>query len=763
MKMKQYIKLFPVLALTAAVAASCADDEILPFEVEKPESLVQYEAQYGYLNNYDAMKSYVDRQASPNFHLGLAIGANDFNDRGIVYQLVCENFDEMTAGNEMKYASIVNEEGEMNFATVEDFVETAKAAGVTIYGHTLAWHSQQNNNYLNGLIADKVILPDPEDQNHYLLLHQDAKANPWDGQVYYTLAIPLANDTEHTLSFRAKASQEFNFQFWTMNAQSQDVTVNGGTSIAADWTDYSFTFVPTGDVNAIKLVVGDLAGDFCIDDMSLIATGSDENLIANGDFEDENLANWTKYSWHAVTYTWVAEQISAGGGDGGYCLTLTNSTMQSANYGAQAWYQFSSPLKAGTSYTFTCMAKATSDYANLAPFLQSTTAGDQSYPAGFPVGTTWKECTTSFTPDKDVYDKFTFNFGDFVGTIYIDDVKIVETGSATNLVANGDFEEANINGWSSWNGYEALSEDGQGYSSGSTVIEMDPQLKKDTLTWAMNNWIAGMMEACEGYVTSWDAVNEAISGADGDGDGWYDLQSAENGDPANNFYWQDYLGNEDYVPIVTQAAVKYFAEYGGNPADLKLFINDYNLESWWDNNKKLESLIHWIEVWESKGAKIDGIGTQMHVSLILNENDQKAQEASIVRMFELMAATGKLVKISELDMGITEKAFGDGIKTEDVTYEQQQKMADFYQFIIQKYFEIIPPAQQYGITQWCATDSPADSGWRGGEPVGLWDLEYRRKPTYAGFANGLAGQVIVQPPYAAGETPDTPEEETPAE
>ena len=270
---------------------------------------------------------------------------------------------------------------------------------------------------------------------------------------------------------------------------------------------------------------------------------------------------------------------------------------------------------------------------------------------------------------------------------------------------------------------------------------MTPEEKKDTLTWAMDNWIKGMMQATRGYVTAWDAVNEAISGADNDGDGYYDLQSVNNvsaDDAANNFYWQDYLGNEDYVRIVVAKAREHFAEYGGDPSDLKLFINDYNLESWWDGNKKLKSLIHWIETWESDGVtKIDGIATQMHVSYILNENDQKAQEDAIVNMFQLMAATGKLIKISELDMGIVEKAFGTGIKTELVTFEQQQKMAEFYKFIISKYFEIIPVAQQYGITQWCATDSPADSGWRGGEPVGLWDINYNRKPAYAGFVEGL--------------------------
>ena len=66
-----------------------------------------------------------------------------------------------------------------------------------------------------------------------------------------------------------------------------------------------------------------------------------------------------------------------------------------------------------------------------------------------------------------------------------------------------------------------------------------------------------------------------------------------------------------YVRIPIKFARKYFAENGGNSGDLKLFINDYNLESWWDNNKKVKSLINWIKRWESDGeTKIDGIGTQ---------------------------------------------------------------------------------------------------------------------------------------------------------
>ena len=109
-------------------------------------------------------------------------------------------------------------------------------------------------------------------------------------------------------------------------------------------------------------------------------------------------------------------------------------------------------------------------------------------------------------------------------------------------------------------------------------------------------------------------------------------------------------------------------------------------------------------------------------------------------MLKLMAATGKLVKISELDMGYVDRN-GNTVATVDVTDAQLREMADFYDFIVRKYMEIVPPAQQYGITQWCPTDAPGalGTGWRGGEPVGLWDLNYNRKYAYAGFANGLMG------------------------
>ncbi len=273
----------------------------------------------------------------------------------------------------------------------------------------------------------------------------------------------------------------------------------------------------------------------------------------------------------------------------------------------------------------------------------------------------------------------------------------------------------------------------------------DDAEKKKALTKEMERWIDGCMEATAGYVTCWDAVNEAIAGnGNYKNKGIYVLQGNGNTDPNNLnkesgvFYWQDFLGSEDYIPIVFNTARQKFKEHGGVPEHLKLFINDYNLESDWDGNKKLKSLIEWIKIWEAKGCKVDGIGTQMHISYYEDVNTLNSKKKAIENMFRLMAKTGKLCKISELDMGYVPSGSKNGIMYDQLTEQQAQKMADYYEWVISKYFELIPPAQQYGICQWCLTDSPKNSGWRGGEPAGLWKLNFEgKRAMFDGFLKGL--------------------------
>lgn len=727
--MKHTKNILGAMLLTAVVTASCVDDKPLAFEVEKPASIAGME----YLNDYDVLKSCVSSSANPDFKLGIALAVNDYLKSGVVTRLANTNFHEMTAGNAMKYASCVGNDGAMNFDAVQNFVSAAKADGLTIYGHTLAWHAQQNNKYLNGLIAPIPLPVDPNASNKFLhITVPEAGANPWDREIYYDLAEPLVVGKEYVISMKAKATSAVSYNFWPG-------IIDGDTqylpSFSADnkWEETSITFTANIPINRLRFCFGTFQGELCFDDVTL-SSADDENLIEGGTFDTEDLSRWTRPGW-MTSYSY--EIGKEGNDNAGFCLTMTNTEKKNNNWDSQVWYQFASPLTEGKAYTFRAKVKATDTY-NCTIFMQSSSGGAQGYPGGLNIGAEWADVSLTFTPGHGQVDKFTFNFGDFVGTIYVDDVVFSD---GTSDIYTSSFENQSIEGWTSLSGYQGLSAEGEGYSSNQTSIELTPEEKKDTLTWAMNNWVEGMMKATGGYVTAWDVVNEAISGG-GNDEGFYTLQSASNVSPEdakNNFYWQDYLGNVDYVRIVVAAARKYYAENGGT-APLKLFVNDYNLESDWDDNKKAKSLVHWIEKWEADGkTKIDGIGTQMHVSCYANAATQKSKEDHVVKMFEILAESGKLVKISELDMGYIDEN-GTSVKTGDMTEAQHKAMAEYYKFIVKKYFEIIPAAQQYGITQWCATDAPNDSGWRGGEPVGLWDSNYSRKHTYAGFADGLAGK-----------------------
>ena len=115
-----------MLLATAALATSCVDDDKLGYAFEKPASIAGME----YLADYDALKTYVNRSEHPNFKLGVALAASDYNADGLVTRLANSNYDEMTAGNAMKYASCVKDDGKMDFGTVEAFVNNAKENGI---------------------------------------------------------------------------------------------------------------------------------------------------------------------------------------------------------------------------------------------------------------------------------------------------------------------------------------------------------------------------------------------------------------------------------------------------------------------------------------------------------------------------------------------------------------------------------------------------------------------------------------------------------
>ena len=549
------------------------------FELGKPN-----DDNYRYLDEYKALKEYIDYSMYPNFKLGAGTTVDDYLKKTTVYKMTNANFSETVAGNAMKMASCVDGNGKMNFTKVKNYVNAATEAGLHVYGHTLAWHSQQPTGWLLRLIADK---PDPDGGEDYMVVSskdfRKEKNVGWKADETEN-GYKTTFDATNGLKVTTTQSLPWQVQFVVM----ENITLEAGKTFK----------------------------------MTMTVKGSEKGKL------EGHLGDWG----------------SNNDGDS----------------------------KTGTSVTV--------------PFTSE-----------------WQDVEVSVIPTMDI-NFLLLHVPNFVGDVYIKNIQ---------------FEGNKIK-----------------------TIPQTQQERHDTLVYAMDLWIKGMMEACNGKVKAWDLVNEAISGDGNDGEGNYELQHSEGYKSGtwdvggSVFYWQDHMGDLEYVRQACRLARKY------GPEDIKLFINDYNLESDWDNNKKVKSLVGWIKKWEADGVtKIDGIGTQMHISCFESNTILNDIKKHITQMFEVMAKSGKLCRVSEMDMGYVRGSnrWGNSVKTNQLTEAEHKKMADFYEWIIQEYFRIIPPEQQWGICQWCTTDAPSNSGWRGGEPVGIWDLNYYRKHVYAGFVRGLNG------------------------
>ena len=724
-------KLF-LLLLTAALSTSAMAQE--KFELGKPNN-----SDYRYLDEYHALKEYINYSKYPNFKLGIGTTVNDYLNNSLFKNLINKNFTETVAGNAMKMASCVDGNGNMNFTTVKNYVNAATKAGLNVYGHTLAWHSQQPNGWLRKLLADK---PAPEltdgdvdvwtevaskdfrtqqnvgwkasesDYGYSIkfdatngLVAKTTKSYSWEVQFVAMSDILTQKGKTYKMTVTVKGSKSGN-----LNGHLGDW--GGGASVnipfTSEWKDVSITIKPTLESSFLLLHIPNYVGDVYIKSIK---------------FEEQKKGKT------------INEERR--------CLKAHATPRKSEAWDNQMWLVPGS-LASGASFVFTAEVRAdkpayASTQIHNAPgsYVHYEALGNINFT------TEWKTITVSGKFNA-AGQSIALNLSELAeeNNYYFDNVSLKIGG--VEKIKNGDFEGTDVSSFmvkeNSGAAVAPTITDHVSYIYIPTTIPLSQQERHDTLVYAMDKWIKGMMNACEGKVKAWDLVNEAISGGGNDGQGNYTLQHSEGYNPdgtwdvgGDAFYWQDFMGDLEYVRQACRLARKY------GPEDVVLFINDYNLESDWDGNKKLKSLINWIKKWEADGVtKIDGIGTQMHISYYENSGTQNSKKNAITNMFKLMAATGKYVRVSEMDMGYV-NASGNNVPTGSMTEAQHKNMANFYEWIIKEFFRIVPPAQQWGICQWCPTDSPTNSGWRANTPVGIWDLNYYRKHVYAGFVRGLGG------------------------
>ena len=201
-------------------------------------------------------------------------------------------------------------------------------------------------------------------------------------------------------------------------------------------------------------------------------------------------------------------------------------------------------------------------------------------------------------------------------------------------------------------------------------------------------------------VASWDVVNEAFT--------------------------SDALAGPFYAKLGPDYVAKCFTWAKEANSEVKLFYNDYNLDS---QASKVTSVVDMVADFKKRTIPIDGIGSQMHIGYSYPDL------TSITNNLSPLVGTGLLIHFSELDMSVNRDLALTSLTTERANAQKEKYKS------IAVLYKTIPSAQRFGITFWGLRDNDS---WLRGWPVKtdyewplLFDSNYGYKAAYTGFLEGL--------------------------
>jgi len=509
----------------------------------------------------------------------------------------------------------------------------------------------------------------------------DNPGSQWKGQIKTSFGAPVIPGDTYLLSFyiRCATGSGSGRCSTTGNAQYQ-----GDFDVTTDYKKVTWEFVGKEGEDGLCFDMGAVANTYYIDDVKLVNQTDPSNgtvinnEIPNGTFEVD-AGGWTIFNGDKTQDLYCADPAYVYEGNG--CMQFVNgSDNPGSQWKGQINTAFVSPtLTENEEYVLSFYIRCKNGTGSG----RCSTTGDAQYQGDFDVTTDYKKVKWEFAAIGGETG-LCFDLGAVANTYYIDNIEL-----KLKSLDSGDDGEI-----------------------GEEVIE--------SLDAAMNEWITGMVTKYKDVVYAWDVVNEPMA------DGNSGMRTSATDDKVSEgdlFYWQDYLGR-DY-------AVKAFEYAHAADPDALLFINDYNLEY---NPAKLDSLLAFVLEVQAKldangnGARIDGIGTQMHTSYMAY--------AGIAPMFEKLAATGLLVKVSELEVKLnTGKNTGYVLTDHDQDFQ-----GAMYEYIMDCYLKYIPAEQRYGFTIWGINDGES---WVN-EPVKglyyyplLFDDQFEKKPAYYALMKAL--------------------------
>ena len=189
-----------------------------------------------------------------------------------------------------------------------------------------------------------------------------------------------------------------------------------------------------------------------------------------------------------IIYLLLALLVTTGAmADNNYCLCAKTSSAHTNSWDDQISYELTTAMTVGNSYTLSMKVKASEACSvalwpiwNASPNKnQWNGSTDVQYLATKNVTTAWQTVSWTFTASY-ANDGLDFPFGGLNGSLYIDDVKLVDDAVGVNMVQNGDFAENSTKGWTSKSSYNGTAISIVDSDSGSSLPEPDEPVIPDT-------------------------------------------------------------------------------------------------------------------------------------------------------------------------------------------------------------------------------------------------------------------------------------------
>lgn len=740
--------------VTASMLASCVDKYDFDIPVEKPAEVENSE----YLASFDVLKSYIGENSS--FALAANLSAEEFMSQELAYSTLISNFNAVDINGSFAPADMVDDNGsEYDFGDMQTIAFLAGEAGVSLYGTTLCSNQNQRKAYYESLIAP-VVTGEPEtgittlfDFNNVALGTTYNMTNGSEAKIVEdpagesgrvlsvgTEANPAANSWAElnvrlpegrtlgdyvTLTFDLRHVRDLGIYGsglkLLINGKKMSIGVNGNEVKASNDKWARGVTVKLNDATAPGCVLPDeLKGltsfTLCIGAESSTAVYYLDNIYMNYeavksyshtiDFEDDEIGktyptinpsdgtqrdqkvsvttdpdgkNGKSLYVKVENQTKIFPKITVNLGEGitlGDCKAVSMDMRLNAGQYGDGMGMFIEGKKAdigkGTSALYYGCTNGSNEWKNVSISLVKkgtyTDAG-QEIPTG-----------VAEIPDEAAgLSEFSFAIGSSSGEwdAYIDNIRFT------------------------WNEKQE-------------VIEKTDEEKKEIFTEEMKKWIGGMVYAGINETNSvkvWNIIGEPLD----------DMQDE------NTFDWSKYLGAEDYARTAIQTARDTVKDAG---VELQLFVSQ--TVSQLDNMAQMaDRLIALVDKWEADNAsRIDGYNILLHAICSKNTDTQEANRQAVTALLERLAATGKIVRISDLSM-MMQDVKGNFIEAGKLKTAEREEAADYMAFIMQEYRRIIPEAQQFGI----ALASMAESA--GENLICPWTSDYNRNGMYEEIVNGL--------------------------